>query len=268
MFESNIHTIIHNNAEITAQNLINTCFFDEQEYCIFLDIDGTISEFDPDPQQSFISNEIIHNLIALQHLGVIVMAVTGRTITEAKRLFSPLSLPIAGTHGLEIQLSAQSLIQVPESDVDFNQIHLELEKACEAYPQLYLEKKAYASVIHFRAHPELDEVAQHITHTIAAQHPEIRLNAGKCVYELMLKDADKGQAISRLYQSLNLSNLIPIFIGDDHTDESGFDAINQLDGLSIKVGDGLTSAQFRFKNVGTTADFIQYFKEYMQKKSE
>lgn len=268
MFESKTNGVMQNTAYISAQDLLNQHFFFEQHYCLFLDIDGTVSEFHVDPKQSFISKEIIENLTTLHRLGVMIIVITGRTVSDAQRLLSPLLLPTAGTHGLEIQLSSQSPIQRPKSDFDFNQLHLELEQVCLNYPQLRIEKKTYAVAIHFREQPHLSEIVKNIAENIAQQHPQIRLNAGKCVYELMLKDADKGQAILKLYQHFNLSNFIPIFIGDDQTDESGFSVINQLDGLSIKVGEGATLAQFRFKDVSTTGEFIQHFKDFIQNKSE
>ena len=267
MLESNSDIMRQQTHYTSAQDLIDSYFLAHQHYCLFLDIDGTISEFHVNSQQSFISKNIIENLQQLQTLGVMVMAVTGRSVAYAKQLFHPLTLPIAGTHGLEIQFSQHGPIEVPPSTFDFKQLSREVVNLCLPYPQLSIEHKTYAIALHFRKHPDYAEIAAKISQSLLQKYPKIRLNAGKCVYELILKDADKGQAILKLYQALNQPKLIPIFIGDDQTDESGFQQINQLDGISIKVGDGATAAQCRLRNVTTSAEFIECFKLFQLDKN-
>ena len=69
----------------------------------------------------------------------------------------------------------------------------------------------------------------------------------------------KGKAIETILNHLNLSTVLPIFIGDDLTDESGFTYINQQSGLSIKVGPGETQAKYRLKDINSVADFLLLF---------
>lgn len=263
MSKSNMDLIKPHTHYDSAQKLLHFHFSQHQSYCLFLDIDGTISEFHVDPQQSFIAKNIIKHLEKLQQLGILIAAVTGRTVQDATRLFAPLSLPIAGTHGLEIQYSEQKKLERPQSDFDFAQLHQEVINLCQSHPKLLIEQKAYAVAIHFREHPECADIAEQISKQLQDQFPQLRLNAGKCVYELILKDADKGQAILKLYQHFNQPHLIPIFIGDDQTDESAFKQINQLNGISIKIGKGLTTAKYRLKNVNASAEFIESFKEFI-----
>ncbi|WP_153887752.1 trehalose-phosphatase, partial [Acinetobacter baumannii] len=80
-------------------------------------------------------------------------------------------------------------------------------------------------------------------------YPQLKLNRGKFVVELLPKQADKGKAIQTILNHLNLPLTHPIFIGDDLTDETGFIFINQQFGTSIKVGSGETEAQYRLKDI-------------------
>nr|MCG4642042.1 hypothetical protein [Bifidobacterium bifidum] len=57
------------------------------------------------------------------------------------------------------------------------------------------------------------------------------------------------------------------FIGDDLTDEAGFSTIHQYDGISIKVGQGDTNAQFRLKDVGSVVEFLARFSQKLHKHS-
>lgn len=273
MFESKNDLIDGDNQYTSAKHLLNQKIHSTKKYCLFLDIDGTISEFHPDPQKSFISAQVLENISALQKFNVDVVAVTGRAIQDAQRLFDPIELTIAGTHGLEIQFSdSQKLLEQPhviakaikpENNQDFDSIYHDLKIVCVDYPKLRIEKKQYAIALHFRENPELQQVAHGIILRFNEKYPDLQLNSGKCVYELILKNASKGVAIKKIYQHLALQSSIPIFLGDDRTDESGFDVINQLNGISIKVGEGKTQAKFRIKDVNEASEFIHLFKEFI-----
>ena len=265
MFESNTGQIHDKNHYISALDLIKKFIYPAEKYCLFLDIDGTISEFNPDPSLSFISIETLEQLNHIQEHKIPIAAITGRSIQDAIRLFNPLELPIAGTHGLEIRFSDKHMLQSPMNSSNFQQIYQEIEAACALYPKLRIERKKYAVAIHFREYPELAPFARQVSDRVLSKYPELKLSTGKCVYELILAQADKGKAIEQIYIHNKLNQFTPIFMGDDRTDESGFQKINQMGGISIKVGEGETCAQYRFKNVSTTCDFIDHFSQLIQK---
>lgn len=68
---------------------------------------------------------------------------------------------------------------------------------------------------------------------------------------------DKGKATHSLLLAPAFQGKFPIFIGDDITDEDGFRAVNALGGMSIKIGDGPTVAQYQFKNTGELQSWLQ-----------
>lgn len=251
---------------IPVQSLIDAHLNHLQNYCLFLDIDGTISEFDIDPQATFIELNTLHHLATLQQFKVPIAAITGRSIADAQRLFKDLDLHLAGTHGLEIRLNRQLKLPKFNPDLNFDVIYKEILQHCTAYKILSIEKKSYAVAIHYRAAPELEQIAHQIAENIVEQHQGLKLNLGKYVVEIILEQADKGLALKDIYHSLELEQHIPIFIGDDRTDESAFKVVNQLGGISIKVGTGPTVALFRIKNVRDTHEFIQLFLEFIKNK--
>jgi trehalose 6-phosphate phosphatase len=66
----------------------------------------------------------------------------------------------------------------------------------------------------------------------------LELQRGKMVLELRPRGTDKGSAIRAFMAEQPFAGRTPVFIGDDVTDEAGFATINQLNGISIRVGDG------------------------------
>ncbi|WP_425917322.1 trehalose-phosphatase [Acinetobacter sp. TSRC1-2] len=255
------------NKESYSQNLLSVIsyyFSKEKQCCLFLDVDGTLSEFHIDPLKSFIPKTTLRILQQLKDLDIPVIAITGRSVQVASQLFSPLQLPIAGTHGLEIHMQPFGNL-----NTDLNKDHIALiqqdtQKACLPYPELLIENKDYSVAIHYRQYPKMAEIAKKIAHDIQRRHSEFKINEGKYVFELLPIAADKGQAIQKILNHLNFTNVLPIFIGDDKTDESGFKVVNHYHGISIKVGEEETEACYRLKNVADVANFLDLFSKFFK----
>ncbi|NEL80612.1 MAG: trehalose-phosphatase, partial [Xanthomonas perforans] len=85
-----------------------------------------------------------------------------------------------------------------------------------------------------------------------AQLSGYRLQPGDHVVEFVPEGSNKGLAVEQLMQQGAFAGRTPVFVGDDLTDEFGFEAANRLGGWSVLVGDrAQTSARFR---VDGTAD--------------
>lgn len=239
----------------------------DKKYCLFLDIDGTISEFNADPKLSFIPRKTLDIIHQLQQMEILVCAVTGREVNVAIQLFHPVQLPIAGTHGLEIQINSNHKLITYTPDLHFHNLKKEIKNLCVTYPELLIEYKAYSIALHYRKHPELANIAKDIMQNLQLNFPMMKLVEGKYVFELLPNQANKGWAIQSILEYFNLQNTVPIFIGDDLTDEAGFSTIHQYDGISIKVGQGDTNAQFRLKDVASVTEFLARFSQKLHKHS-
>ncbi len=77
----------------------------------------------------------------------------------------------------------------------------------------------------------------------------LHLIDGKMVLEAKPDHVNKGYAISRLMGAEPFAGRIPVFAGDDRTDEDGFEVVNALKGVTIKIGSGESRAKYRVASV-------------------
>ncbi len=247
-----------NTSFFTPNDIINNLSLDKN-YCLFLDIDGTLAPFQINPEHSFIPNTTLEIIKKITKLNIPVIAVTGRDVDTASKLLHPIEVPIAGLHGLDIYFDSGNYIRPDLSNINFKKLKKDIMKSCEKYPELLIEDKGYSIALHYRKKPNLENNTINIMQQINLNYPQLKINRGKFVIELIPNQADKGRAIETILNHLDLPAVLPIFIGDDLTDESGFTYINQQSGLSIKVGPGETQAKYRLKDIDNVADFLLLF---------
>ena len=234
--------------------------FHQQEYCLFLDIDGTLADFTLNPKNSFIPNATLILLQKIQNHGVKIAAVTGRSLAEAKQMLFPLTLPIAATHGLEIAFDDSSdhnetnvlSVNIMELAV----IRKSIIQSCIPFDDFIVENKPYSVALHFRKNPALADAAYTIMVENLKSHDNWTLKSGKYVWEVVPKGVNKGSAILALLKKMQSpTSFCPIFIGDDITDEAGFMAVQGdsklleddsqlIKGMGIKVGCEPTHANY------------------------
>lgn len=226
----------------SAQDLQNCAFF--------FDVDGTLAEIQPRPELVFIPPATLAALDRLQAVGVPVAVISGRRLADLDRLFEPLRLPAAGVHGAE-RRAADGRLRRLDLDLEaLRRIGDELVQACARHPGLHLENKGLAFALHFRLAPELEETARTLAEDFSRRHARLlTLQPGKCVFELKPRGASKGEVIREFMHEPPFSGRLPVFIGDDLTDEAGFQTVNALGGHSFKVGPGETIAQRRLDSV-------------------
>jgi trehalose 6-phosphate phosphatase len=113
-----------------------------------------------------------------------------------------------------------------------------------------LEKKRGALALHYRLRPDLEAVCLATAEEAASHAGEVVLTRGKMVIEARFHRATKGTAISDFLGEQPFRGRLPLFAGDDVTDEDAFRMVNALGGISIKVGPGDTEASWRAHTVG------------------
>ena len=223
---------------------------DRRRWAWFLDVDGTLLEIERHPDHVSADAALLDLLERLDdRYGGAVALISGRSLAQLERIFGPLRVAAAASHGLEMRLAGGDVTlladPVPESIAE------EIAALTEAHPGLHMEKKSFSIGVHFRGRPELAGLVEERLEKIAAEPDNgYRLQHGKMVIELLPGAAGKGEAIRSFMARPPFRGRRPIFVGDDITDEHGFAAVNELDGMSIRVGDSPgTSARWRLDDV-------------------
>ena len=111
-----------------------------------------------------------------------------------------------------------------------------LEALVGAHPGLQLERKSVAVAVHYRAVPHLEGMVRNFAAQLAGGVPGIEVLHGKMVVELKPAGIDKGGAIDAFMRSPPFARRMPLFAGDDITDEAGFAVVRRLGGIGLLVG--------------------------------
>lgn len=275
-------------------------------WALFLDIDGTLLELAPHPDQVRVPAALPGRLRRLSRaLDGALALVSGRPLGGIDRLF-PSELDAVGTHGAEWRLGgrtyglalpghrvgddddaasagaeAQGTVWPSGTGREMDRVgggdpngailaaramsHLplagrarDLLARLEGLPGVWLEAKPRGLALHYRQAPDLAVVARDLVEAVLrALGPAYRLQAGKEVLEILPAQASKGAGIRRLMALPPYQGRLPVFAGDDLTDEDGFAAVNALGGISIRVGvgDG-TQARYRLATPAALRDWL------------
>ncbi|MBK7471902.1 MAG: trehalose-phosphatase [Betaproteobacteria bacterium] len=210
---------------------------------MFLDIDGTLLDLAPTPSSVRVDLAVASLLPALAYrLGGAVALITGRTIADADQLFRGIVLPVAGQHGLERRGTDGTLHVHGEGPPGYGWLRGELMHLVERHGGLWLEDKGATLALHYRAAPRLasfvHRTARRLVATSAAAGADWRLQPGKGIVEVKPAGRDKGAAILDFMAEATFLGRLPVFVGDDQTDEYGFAAVALLGGWAVKVGPG------------------------------
>ena len=216
---------------------------------VFLDLDGTLLEIAEHPDAVTPSDELkrlLENLPAAT--GGAVALISGRSVEDVDRILAPHRLAVAGVHGSQRRSVEGHMYHAADSVEWVERIRPELERFVAQHPGLLLEDKAFSMAIHYRARPELQKTVLKFISDVDLPS-EIERLQGRKVVELKSRGVDKGKAIRAFMSENPFLDRTPVFVGDDVTDEAGFRVVNEMGGVSVKVGDGPTAAAWTLPNV-------------------
>ena len=229
------------------------------DWAWFLDVDGTLVEIAARPDAVRAEPRMLAALEALvRAAGGAVALVSGRAIAVLDRLFAPLHLPAVGLHGLERRDAGGRLHRALARAPAIAAAAAPFEDFASRHPGTLVEHKGLTVALHFRAVPEAGEAALALARALSAQSAgRLVVQRGKMVVELRPAGSDKGDAVAAFAAEPPFAGRLPVFIGDDVTDEAGFEAVNRMGGHSIRIGgpDVPTAARWR---IGTVAELIAW----------
>lgn len=224
---------------------------------LFLDIDGTMAELASVPEAVHVDTELIRNLPRIMHdLDGALALVTGRSITSADELFPGLKLPMAGQHGCERRDAAGSIHLHASNKKTQVRLRKLLQRLARRHPQLLLEDKGTALALHYRATPHLEARVRRYVRLSLRGAEGYSAQPGKLLIEVKPQGRDKGTAISDFMAEVPFAGRLPVFVGDDLTDEHGFTMVERLGGWTIKVGTGRTHARYRLPDVAAVLRWL------------
>lgn len=236
------------------------------DWAFFLDVDGTLLELAPRPDEVVVRPGLPGVLKKLSQVaGGAVALISGRSVGELDRLFAPLRLPAAGLHGIERRDYCGVVHSHHELDGKLNRTRELMARLAREHEGLVFEDKQSSVAIHYRQAPDKEPV---IRSFLQRHMPEIQrdfhLQKGKMVYEIKPGGRNKGMAIAEFMKEAPFRRRTPVFIGDDVTDEDGFTTVNRMHGHSIKVGDGGTAATWFLPDTGAVLDMLEAYVSFMQ----
>jgi trehalose 6-phosphate phosphatase len=210
----------------------------DSPWCLFLDVDGTLLDLAATPGAVVVEASLLALLEKLQRAaGGALALVSGRTIVDLDRLFTPLRLPAAGTHGCE-RRDAQGVTRVaPVVREQLDSLRASLAQIVARNPGLLLEDKGAALALHFLQAPQLEpELRAEVAILAAPLVPHFALLNGHAVIEIKPALHTKETAIDAFLAEEPFRGRHPAFLGDDITDYAGFNAVRRAGGLAIAVG--------------------------------
>jgi alpha,alpha-trehalase len=213
-----------------------------RELAIFLDYDGTLTPIVPRPQDAVLAPEVRDTVAQLSRRCTVAI-ISGRDLADVRKLVGVEGIVYAGSHGFDIATPKGAVSGGSERDQYLPMLataEAELQAALGGIPGTQLERKKFSIAVHYRnvAEGDLESVEKVVRDTLQ-RYPALRDLPGKKVHDLQPRiDWDKGKALLHVLRALDLDkpNVLPLYIGDDITDEDAFAALRHR-GLGIVVRD-------------------------------
>lgn len=232
---------------------------------LFLDVDGTLIEIAARPSDVVGDAWLLQLLCALRMRCQDALAlISGRRIADLDRITAPEHFAAAGLHGFERRNARGDCVRRASPTAQkIGQIRQLLMQLASRYPQLLLEDKDYAVAVHYRQAPHLREVVENAIHSLAGLPAAgLRVQHGHMVAEITPSDASKAIALAEFMAELPFTGRMPVYVGDDVTDESAFQWVNAAGGLSIAVGRRqCSSARARLDSVDAVRSWLHVLTE-------
>jgi alpha,alpha-trehalase len=230
---------------------------------LFLDYDGTLTPIVERPEQAHLHEEV-RRILERATRGCTVAIISGRDLDDVRDRVQIAGIYYAGSHGFDIAGPRGLRLQRPKGRIlpVLDEAERDLGRALDTIPGARVERKRFSIAAHYRSAAAGDVGrVQEAVHRVADAHPDLRTAEGKKVLELQPAiDWDKGKAVLWLIDVLGLDDpqVLPLYIGDDTTDEDAFRALAEA-GITIRVGRGArdTQAQYVLADTGEVKGFLE-----------
>ena len=253
-----VDTAMVPHSEASATALLNLWLSRPQQTALFLDVDGTLLDIAETPDAVHVPRGLLDALTHLhRRLDGALALISGRPVEELDRLFQPLRLAASGGHGAHWRETGDSPLRRAGKDLPAC-MRVQLNALSLRYAGVHVEDKGSSYALHYRAVPS-QAAALRVELQALLRAPEgtgLRLLEGKQVYEVVCRGIDKACTIQRLLDTPGFAGRLPLFIGDDVTDEPAIALMPGLNGLGLSVGRALPGASAVFSDAAQVRETL------------
>ena len=241
----------------------------DKHIMLFLDFDGTLTPIVATPQQAILCNETKGVLDKVSRNSRYKIAIiSGRALKDIREKIGLKNIIYVGNHGSEIEgpkIKFESPIS-PRYKAILKQIKIELTKKLSSIRGVIIEDKGLSLSVHYRLVDRkripLVKTILHEAVNLYLGRNKIKVKSGKMVLEVRLPgEWDKGKVVlwllARERFAVREKSFVPIYIGDDKTDEDAFKALRNK-GWTIFVGNPKPSyAQYYLRNTREVTELLR-----------
>lgn len=226
---------------------------------ILLDIDGTILDIAATPESVVVPASLRNSLRELHRRTSGALAlVSGRLIENLDGLFAPLRLPAIGGHGMEVRLTSDATVERTSPRSLAPSMKRRLAALATLDSGIIAEDKDASFALHYRLAPQQREPLDREVTAVVMGEPnaDLEILRGKSVVEIKPVQYNKGSAVIALMQLPPFAGRVPIFVGDDATDQTVFEILPRIGGRGFSVGRNLPGTAGTFGTPGDVRAWI------------
>lgn len=228
----------------------------------FFDFDGTLTPIVARPELATL-NDNMRQCIEDLNRKHFVSIISGRSLTDLQKIINLGDIICSGNHGLEIsdsEFNVHHLIN-PGIKSTLEELYQSISNQLGLIPGILIEYKILSITVHYRlVENKYHQEIEHALNLYINKYPEFCIHSGKKVFEIRPDvDWNKGHAVMYLYEkNQTLCESLPVYIGDDNTDEDAFKAIQNIGiGILISNKPRTSAAKFYLKDPNELLIFLQ-----------
>lgn len=221
---------------------------------LFLDFDGTLAPISPHPAEAVLApstRRVVGRLA--RHPMVKVWVVSGRRVADVRKRVKVRGVRCIGLHGWE---RGYRKLRETETYRFIQGLRREVEARLAGFEGVWVEDKFISFVVHYRRATARRKALAALRGALAHVQSKVRVLEGKKVWEILpLEIEGKGAAVRALLEPFG-ERVLPVYVGDDTTDESAFEALPR--GITVRVGTPRrTKARYKLRNPDKVREFLE-----------
>jgi len=205
---------------------------------LLLDCDGTLLDLAATPSAVIVPDGLVAALRKIRdRLDGALAVITGRPIAQIDALLGGAPTAVAGEHGATIRFApgaATHEVALPVPPTAWIEHAAAVIESC---PGALLERKRRGFVLHYRLAPAAGPELERAARALVAADARFAVMPASMAWEVKARGVDKGTAATAIMAVPPFAGRIPVFIGDDVTDEDGMAAARAMGGHGFRVAD-------------------------------